>query len=319
MSNSKGFNKRNKFIEDDDDIDDEQEVDIDDYYNSDDDSNDDNDDTNDDDYIQYNKINKSPRLKSQLEPQHSSNNNIKQSSRVKIKAKIKAIATAAATAIATSKTKTKIKTKTTTKTKAKPKSIDDDYYYCNNDCQDDDNDDDEKKSSTEYFEDDDVDNANEGPDSSDEEEEEINDDINYDKSIVIISEDDKKFPIDKKWCSISKTLYPKIQAGHCQFKLFYPARVIEKLISYLEFHEGQTTPPSKKPIRCSDMLKICECKWDAYFIDDVCSRGKQELYNLTLAARDLDIEPLIDLCCTKIAALIKGRPHHVIVKILKDE
>lgn len=42
-------------------------------------------------------------------------------------------------------------------------------------------------------------------------------------------------------------------------------------------------------------------------MDFINGMDKDTFYNLTLAANYMDIKPLLDLCCAKIASLIKGK------------
>lgn len=44
-----------------------------------------------------------------------------------------------------------------------------------------------------------------------------------------------------------------------------------------------------------------------FYVDFINGLDKESFYNLTLAANYMDIKPLLDLCCAKIASLIKGK------------
>lgn len=94
------------------------------------------------------------------------------------------------------------------------------------------------------------------------------------------------------------------------------SELLDKFASYLEYHDGEDVTEIKKPIHCSDMIKLCEHKWDAYFIDDIAS-STAELYELMMLARQLQITPLIDLCCVKFSTFIKGKPLHLAIQHLR--
>merc|ERR1719398_678473 len=65
-----------------------------------------------------------------------------------------------------------------------------------------------------------------------------------------------------------------------------------------------------QPLADADMSKVVD-KWDADFVDI-----KQELlFELILAANYMDIKPLLDLTCAKVASMIKGRTPDEIRKI----
>ena len=44
-----------------------------------------------------------------------------------------------------------------------------------------------------------------------------------------------------------------------------------------------------------------------FYFNFIQTVDKETLFNLTLAANYLDIKPLLDLCCAKIASFIKNR------------
>ena len=45
------------------------------------------------------------------------------------------------------------------------------------------------------------------------------------------------------------------------------------------------------------------CQWDADFVDV----DQEMLFELILAANYMDIKPLLDLTCAKVASMIKGK------------
>lgn len=44
-----------------------------------------------------------------------------------------------------------------------------------------------------------------------------------------------------------------------------------------------------------------------FYADFITATDNDTLYNLTLAANFLDIKPLLDLCCARIASFIKNK------------
>ncbi len=44
-----------------------------------------------------------------------------------------------------------------------------------------------------------------------------------------------------------------------------------------------------------------------YYAEFITSLDKDTLFNLTLAANYLDIKPLLELCCARIASFIKNK------------
>jgi S-phase kinase-associated protein 1 len=45
----------------------------------------------------------------------------------------------------------------------------------------------------------------------------------------------------------------------------------------------------------------------SFYADFISNIDKETLFNLTLAANYLDIKPLLDLCCARIASFIKNK------------
>ncbi len=96
------------------------------------------------------------------------------------------------------------------------------------------------------------------------------------------------------------------------------AASLRRIVDFLRHHKGVKPDDILHPLRSTTMSDVCSA-WDAAFIDLVDETGRQELYNLTAAAEYLLIPSLRDLCCAKIAALIKGKPTGQLHKILKPE
>lgn len=140
-------------------------------------------------------------------------------------------------------------------------------------------------------------------------------------TIILISESGTNYEVNVKNCLTSDFLQKIYEEENENNRVAivefdYTDNLMEKLKSYLDYHEGKEVPPLDKPIRSNDMIKNCNCKWDAFFIDDVAD-SKQDLFNLALIAYKLNIKSLIDLCCVKIATLVKGYPLHIAVQNLK--
>jgi len=86
--------------------------------------------------------------------------------------------------------------------------------------------------------------------------------------------------------------------------------VLTKVIAFCDHHTDNQMAEIAKPLADADMSKVVD-KWDADFVDI-----KQELlFELILAANYMDIKPLLDLTCAKVASMIKGRTPDEIRKI----
>lgn len=78
--------------------------------------------------------------------------------------------------------------------------------------------------------------------------------------------------------------------------------VLVKVIAYCKHHVDQPAAPIQKPLVDSDMKKVVPA-WDADFVD----LEQETLFELILAANYMDIKPLLDLTCAKVASMIKGK------------
>ncbi len=90
--------------------------------------------------------------------------------------------------------------------------------------------------------------------------------------------------------------------------------ILETILEYMRHH---TTPPRSpadiqeivKPIRALDMKKIVGDPWDADFVD---SKTPKQIFDVILAANYMQIDPLLNLFCAKVATLIKNKGHEEI-------
>ena len=90
-----------------------------------------------------------------------------------------------------------------------------------------------------------------------------------------------------------------------------------KLIQqYVEHHKGKIEPIVEKPLRHKEMSKNTN-EWDAQFVDNIEKTSLNQLYELIAAANYLNMQPLLMLCCAKVASLIKGHPVENLRTILR--
>jgi len=76
-----------------------------------------------------------------------------------------------------------------------------------------------------------------------------------------------------------------------------------KIIDYCRHHKGKQPELVSKPLRSRDLIDCGVGKWDSEFVDI----EQDMLFKLIGAGNYLDIESLLDLCCAKVASMIKGR------------
>lgn len=70
----------------------------------------------------------------------------------------------------------------------------------------------------------------------------------------------------------------------------------------MERHIGSPAREIERPLRSANMRDVVD-DWDAQFVE-----VEQEiLFELILAANYMDIKPLLDLTCAKVASMLKGK------------
>lgn len=70
----------------------------------------------------------------------------------------------------------------------------------------------------------------------------------------------------------------------------------------MKFHNGNPAKPIERPLRSSIMREVV-LDWDADFIEV----DQELLFELILAANYMDVKPLLDLSCAKVASMLKGK------------
>mmetsp|Transcript_21973 Transcript_21973/g.47306 ORF Transcript_21973/g.47306 Transcript_21973/m.47306 type:complete len:183 (-) Transcript_21973:227-775(-) len=78
--------------------------------------------------------------------------------------------------------------------------------------------------------------------------------------------------------------------------------IMKKVISYMTYHVDNPPEEIEKPLKSANMADVVS-QWDADFVDV----SQEMLFELILAANYMDIKPLLDLTCAKVASMIKGK------------
>ncbi len=78
--------------------------------------------------------------------------------------------------------------------------------------------------------------------------------------------------------------------------------ILEKVIEFCRHIKDNAVPYIEKPLRSTDMATVVDA-WYANFINV----EKEMLLELMIASDYLEIKPLLELCCAKIASIIKNK------------
>jgi len=83
-----------------------------------------------------------------------------------------------------------------------------------------------------------------------------------------------------------------------------------------EAHRCTRPGPFAKPVRSTEMERLCEDPRDAEFMNARYEEGKHVVFRIILGANYMDIDSLVKLCAVKIATQIKGKDPAEIKAIL---
>ena len=78
--------------------------------------------------------------------------------------------------------------------------------------------------------------------------------------------------------------------------------IMEKVIVFMERMTENAPPEIEKPLSSTDLSQVVEA-WYAEYVNV----DQEMLFEIVMAANYLDIKPLLELSCAKVASLIKGK------------
>ena len=130
------------------------------------------------------------------------------------------------------------------------------------------------------------------------------DDDEGESQLTLTSQENESFTVDRKVACMSE-LVKTMAEGDDENTIPLPnvkAAILKKVIEYMTYHNENPAKEIEKPLKSAIMAEVVDA-WDASFVE-----VKQEiLFELILAANYMDIKPLLDLTCAKVASMIKGK------------
>ena len=79
-------------------------------------------------------------------------------------------------------------------------------------------------------------------------------------------------------------------------------RIMEKVIVFMDHMRSVAPPEIEKPLSSTDLSQFVG-QWHA----DYVNVEQEMLFEIVMAANYLDVKPLLELSCAKVASLIKGK------------
>ena len=78
--------------------------------------------------------------------------------------------------------------------------------------------------------------------------------------------------------------------------------ILEKVVEFCTYLKDHTAPEIEKPLKSVDMASVVD-PWYANYIN----MEQEVLFELIMASNYLDIKPLLELACAKVASMIKNK------------
>jgi len=126
-----------------------------------------------------------------------------------------------------------------------------------------------------------------------------------DENLKLVSQEEEKFTVPKKVALMSELVKTMAEGDKEETDIPLPnvkSAVLTKVIGYMKYHSENPPKEIEKPLKSANMAEVVT-QWDADFVDV----DQEMLFELILAANYMDIKPLLDLTCAKVASMIKGK------------
>lgn len=130
--------------------------------------------------------------------------------------------------------------------------------------------------------------------------------------VIIKSSDNKKFEIDEAVARKSQLLKNIIDGKvlltsdtGAEEEIFLPnvkGTVLERVVEYCQHYKDSEPKEIEKPLPKNTLTDLVS-PWDDNFIN----LPHEDILDLILASNYLDIKPLLELSCAKVATLIKNK------------
>eukprot|EP00808_Paulinella_micropora_P021522 g19405.t1 len=122
--------------------------------------------------------------------------------------------------------------------------------------------------------------------------------------VYLVAKDETRIPVRRKaaqMCGLIAKMTVQevfdVKVANCS------SEVLAKVNQYLEHHVDNPAQAIEKPLKSANMLEAVSDPWDAEFVDV----PQELLFGLIQAANFLEATSLLDLCCAKVASMIKGK------------
>jgi len=130
-------------------------------------------------------------------------------------------------------------------------------------------------------------------------------------SLTLVSSDNQSFTVPTAVAEIS-SLIKDMNDGEVNQEETFPmigvdGATLAKILEFCEHYLSDPMPVIEKPIKSSDFSKLVPAWYDNFVNVD-----HTILFKFAEAANFMDVKPMLDLTCAKIASMIKDKSIHQI-------
>ena len=126
-------------------------------------------------------------------------------------------------------------------------------------------------------------------------------------NLVLLSSDNQKIEIDPESAQKSNLLKGLIADFNAQQEPIQlpdiKFDILKNVVDYLTYYKNKNPKDIPKPMPSANLSEVLD-EWDVKFINGI---ELDNIFDLINAANYMDIPPLLDLACAKIASLMKGK------------
>jgi len=115
------------------------------------------------------------------------------------------------------------------------------------------------------------------------------------------------FVVEKDVALMSNLLKSMVEDAGLDEEIPLPnvkSSILQKVIDYCKQHKESPPEEIGKPLKSHVLAECGVSEWDCDYVNSI---EQDVLFELILAGNYLDIKPLLDLTCAKVASLIKGK------------
>ena len=135
-----------------------------------------------------------------------------------------------------------------------------------------------------------------------------------DGTVRVQFKDTKEYEIPKRDIMLSDVVKNQLKDYDNSVPFQFPEideKTADKVLEYLSHYGGEVPQEIEKPLASGDMKNVTD-EWSANFVDKI---PLDDLVNLTIAAKYMKINHLLDLCCAKFASICKDKTGDEIFKV----